>query len=272
VRPAGHRRRDRTVVGGRPGKPRGRPDKRLQQTRLPVKRGGRTANQFQLHAEPDHLPRQTEQEHSHHDHNKTPRLCSTGNHACRSPARPLCEILAVVLYGAADLALTASKSHRPFRRFTSPAWPCCPACADGSRSHTTLRRDSHDDHHPVHLPCDDHQPAGDARLRGHQAAAAGRLDLRRLRHRRRPAADRRRVAVRGRRPARRERVLDVAAGNGNATLAAARRFAEVVSTDYVPQLLEKGRERAEADRLPVEFQVAMSITKRYRTSLRCMRS
>jgi ubiquinone/menaquinone biosynthesis C-methylase UbiE len=53
-----------------------------------------------------------------------------------------------------------------------------------------------------------------------------------------------------------ERVLDVAAGNGNATLAAARRFAEVVSTDYVPQLLDRGRERAEADRLPVEFQVA----------------
>ena len=33
-----------------------------------------------------------------------------------------------------------------------------------------------------------------------------------------------------------ERVLDVAAGNGNATLAAARRFARVISTDYVPQL------------------------------------
>ena len=36
-----------------------------------------------------------------------------------------------------------------------------------------------------------------------------------------------------------ERVLDVAAGNGNATLAAARRFAEVTSTDYVPALLER---------------------------------
>jgi SAM-dependent methyltransferase len=53
-----------------------------------------------------------------------------------------------------------------------------------------------------------------------------------------------------------ERVLDVAAGNGNATLAAARRFAEVTSTDYVPALLERGRARAEAARLPVEFQVA----------------
>ena len=38
-----------------------------------------------------------------------------------------------------------------------------------------------------------------------------------------------------------ERVLDVAAGNGNATLAAARRFATVTSTDYVPALLERGR-------------------------------
>ena len=53
-----------------------------------------------------------------------------------------------------------------------------------------------------------------------------------------------------------QRVLDVAAGNGNATLAAARRFAEVVSTDYVAALLERGRERAEADRLPVAFQEA----------------
>ena len=53
-----------------------------------------------------------------------------------------------------------------------------------------------------------------------------------------------------------ERVLDVAAGNGNATLAAARRFAHVVSTDYVPTLLEKGRARAQAAGLTVEFQTA----------------
>ncbi len=53
-----------------------------------------------------------------------------------------------------------------------------------------------------------------------------------------------------------ERVLDVAAGNGNATLAAARRFANVTSTDYVPALLDKGRERARAEHLSVEFQVA----------------
>jgi len=53
-----------------------------------------------------------------------------------------------------------------------------------------------------------------------------------------------------------ERVLDVAAGNGNATLAAARRFATVTSTDYVPALLERGRRRAEAEGLKVTFQEA----------------
>ncbi|MGD9903329.1 MAG: class I SAM-dependent methyltransferase [Vicinamibacterales bacterium] len=53
-----------------------------------------------------------------------------------------------------------------------------------------------------------------------------------------------------------ERVLDVAAGNGNATLAAARRFARVTSTDYVPALLERGRARALAEGLDVRFEVA----------------
>jgi SAM-dependent methyltransferase len=53
-----------------------------------------------------------------------------------------------------------------------------------------------------------------------------------------------------------ERVLDVAAGNGNATLAAARRFAEVTSTDYVEPLLDKARIRAAADGLSVQFRVA----------------
>jgi ubiquinone/menaquinone biosynthesis C-methylase UbiE len=53
------------------------------------------------------------------------------------------------------------------------------------------------------------------------------------------------------------RVLDVAAGNGNATLAAARRFASVTSTDYVPALLERGRRRADAEGLSnVTFEVA----------------
>jgi ubiquinone/menaquinone biosynthesis C-methylase UbiE len=53
-----------------------------------------------------------------------------------------------------------------------------------------------------------------------------------------------------------QHVLDVGAGNGNATLAAARRFADVVSTDYVGSLLERGRERAKAERLRVIFQEA----------------
>ena len=53
-----------------------------------------------------------------------------------------------------------------------------------------------------------------------------------------------------------ESVLDVAAGNGNATLAAARRFAHVTSTDYVPALLDKGRERAQAEGLNVQFREA----------------
>src|SRR5271155_2023305 len=46
-----------------------------------------------------------------------------------------------------------------------------------------------------------------------------------------------------------ERVLDIAAGNGNATLAAARRWADVTSTDYVQALLERGRVRASAEGL-----------------------
>lgn len=53
-----------------------------------------------------------------------------------------------------------------------------------------------------------------------------------------------------------ERVLDVAAGNGNATLAAARRFAQVTSTDYVAALLDKGAARALAEGLNVTFKVA----------------
>lgn len=53
-----------------------------------------------------------------------------------------------------------------------------------------------------------------------------------------------------------EIVIDIAAGNGNATLAAARRFASVTSTDYVPALLEKGRARAAAEGLVVDFREA----------------
>ena len=53
-----------------------------------------------------------------------------------------------------------------------------------------------------------------------------------------------------------ERVIDVAAGNGNASLAAARRLANVTSTDYVPELLEQGLRRAEADGLNMAIRVA----------------
>ena len=52
------------------------------------------------------------------------------------------------------------------------------------------------------------------------------------------------------------RVLDVAAGNGNATLAAARRWCDVTSTDYVASLLEAGRARAQAEGHTVRFQEA----------------
>jgi ubiquinone/menaquinone biosynthesis C-methylase UbiE len=53
-----------------------------------------------------------------------------------------------------------------------------------------------------------------------------------------------------------QRVLDVAAGNGNATLAAARRYCDVTSTDYVPALLGRARERAAAERLEIKFREA----------------
>jgi SAM-dependent methyltransferase len=53
-----------------------------------------------------------------------------------------------------------------------------------------------------------------------------------------------------------EQVLDVAAGNGNASLAAARRFATVTSTDYVPALLERGRRRADAEGFDIFFETA----------------
>ncbi|NML18032.1 class I SAM-dependent methyltransferase [Azohydromonas caseinilytica] len=53
-----------------------------------------------------------------------------------------------------------------------------------------------------------------------------------------------------------ERVLDIAAGNGNASLAAARRWCAVTSTDYVPALLERGRARAAAEGLDLEFREA----------------
>jgi ubiquinone/menaquinone biosynthesis C-methylase UbiE len=53
-----------------------------------------------------------------------------------------------------------------------------------------------------------------------------------------------------------QKVLDVAAGNGNVSLAAAHRWCDVVSTDYVPSLLERGRARASAEGLTIEFREA----------------
>jgi len=53
-----------------------------------------------------------------------------------------------------------------------------------------------------------------------------------------------------------QKVLDVAAGNGNVTLAAARRWCEVTSTDYVPALLVRGKVRAEADGMKITFKEA----------------
>src|SRR3954464_4180097 len=52
------------------------------------------------------------------------------------------------------------------------------------------------------------------------------------------------------------KVLDVAAGNGMASLAAARRWCEVISTDYVPALLARGRARAAAEGMAIEFKEA----------------
>jgi SAM-dependent methyltransferase len=53
-----------------------------------------------------------------------------------------------------------------------------------------------------------------------------------------------------------DKVLDVAAGNGNAALAAARRYCDVVASDYVPALLERAGERAAAERLALELREA----------------
>lgn len=53
-----------------------------------------------------------------------------------------------------------------------------------------------------------------------------------------------------------ERVLDVAAGTGNAALAAARRGASVVASDFAPQLLDVARQRAEVEQLTIETEVA----------------
>jgi ubiquinone/menaquinone biosynthesis C-methylase UbiE len=53
-----------------------------------------------------------------------------------------------------------------------------------------------------------------------------------------------------------QRVLDVAAGNGNASLAAARHWTQVTATDFVPSLLDRARQRAQAEGLSIEFRQA----------------
>jgi ubiquinone/menaquinone biosynthesis C-methylase UbiE len=53
-----------------------------------------------------------------------------------------------------------------------------------------------------------------------------------------------------------QHVLDVATGNGNAALAAARRWCNVTATDYVPALLDRAAERSLAERLPIELEIA----------------
>ncbi|MDZ7676046.1 MAG: class I SAM-dependent methyltransferase [Acidimicrobiales bacterium] len=50
-----------------------------------------------------------------------------------------------------------------------------------------------------------------------------------------------------------ERVLDVACGNGNTALAAARRFAEVTAVDYQPVLLDRARDRADVEGYAIDF-------------------
>ena len=53
-----------------------------------------------------------------------------------------------------------------------------------------------------------------------------------------------------------QRVLDIAAGNGNASLAAARHWTHVTAVDYVPALLESAQQRAQAEGLFIDFRHA----------------
>ena len=101
--------------------------------------------------------------------------------------------------------------------------------------------------------CDARARPRPGRSRGAQGPPAGRLVVRRLCRRRHHAADRRRGScARRSTSAPGQKVLDVAAGNGNVSLAAARRWCDVIATDYVPALLERGRERAAAERLDID--------------------
>jgi ubiquinone/menaquinone biosynthesis C-methylase UbiE len=62
-----------------------------------------------------------------------------------------------------------------------------------------------------------------------------------------------------------ERVLDVAAGSGNVAIAAARRWCDVTATDYVPELLQRARQRADAEHLPMTIEVADAEALPYAT-------
>jgi len=48
-------------------------------------------------------------------------------------------------------------------------------------------------------------------------------------------------------------VLDVAAGNGNVAIEAARRGAKVTASDLTPSMVEMGRARSEAEGLPITW-------------------
>ena len=89
-----------------------------------------------------------------------------------------------------------------------------------------------------------------------QDPAAWRLVVRRLRHRRHHAADRRRGTLRGPRPPGRPEGARCRRRQRQRHACRARRWCEVISTDYVPSLLERGRARAAADGLSVQFKEA----------------
>jgi ubiquinone/menaquinone biosynthesis C-methylase UbiE len=52
-----------------------------------------------------------------------------------------------------------------------------------------------------------------------------------------------------------QRVLDVACGSGNAAISAARRYCKVTGLDYVPSLVERAKQRAAAEGVPIDFRV-----------------